>query len=177
MEIPPPSTIDQNLSRLSALIEAAYNEYADAIFRHCYFRLMQRERAKELMQETFLRVFEYVKKGSTVENMRAFLYRIANNLIVDDVRKRKEMSLDALQEEGFDPKGEDGTEYAVKFDHEQLLGILQRIEKDDRELIVMRYVDNLRPKDIAEMLNLSSNVVSVRLHRAMKQLEDILDNL
>ena len=71
----------------------AYADYADAIFRHCAFRLMNRERGKELMQETFLRIWIELGKGVEVLNMRAFLYRIANNLIIDDVRKKKEMSL------------------------------------------------------------------------------------
>ena len=158
----------------SLIIEAAYAEYADAIFRHCYFRVLRRERGKELMQETFLRALEYVRKGEAVENMRAFLYRIANNLIIDEARKRKEASLDAMQEEGFDPKGDDGRRFGNDLDNSAVLETLEKIPKDDRDLIVMRYIDELKPREIADILRLSPNVVSVRLHRAMKDLEHLL---
>src|SRR5690349_19793406 len=57
----------------------AYDEFADPIFRHCYFRVFRRDRAKELVQETFLRAWEYQLQGKPIENIRAFLYRIANN--------------------------------------------------------------------------------------------------
>lgn len=160
----------------AALIEAAYDSYADAIFRHCYFRLLKRERAKELMQETFIKTMDYLKKGKEVENIRALLYRVANNLIIDDFRKRKEMSLDALHEQGFDPTGADEHSVRRHLEEQRITSTLAKLPPEDRELVVMRYIDELKPREIAEHLNLSPNVVSVRLHRAMKELKDLLKN-
>ena len=158
------------MPHIQDVFDQAYADYADAIFRHCAFRLMHRERGKELMQETFLRVWIELGKGIEILNMRAFLYRIANNLIIDDVRKKKEASLDALQEAGWDP-GEDKTEEMQKrVQFHDILQMLQRMESAERELIVMRYIDGLQPSDIAEVLHESPNTVSVRLHRAVKEL-------
>ena len=75
----------------------------DAIFRHCYFRVFDRERARDLVQETFLKTWEYLTRGHDIENIRAFLYRVATNLIIDDSRRKKEISLEQLSESGFDP--------------------------------------------------------------------------
>ena len=61
----------------------AYEEYADSIYRHCVVRVSDSERAMELMQETFLRALESLQQGTSIKNMRAFLYKIANNLIID----------------------------------------------------------------------------------------------
>jgi RNA polymerase sigma-70 factor (ECF subfamily) len=158
----------------TALIEAAYDSYADAIFRHCYFRLLKRELAKELMQETFIKAMDYVKKGQEIENMRALLYKIANNLIIDDVRKRKETSLDALHDVGFDPAGADEESVRKHLEEQRVMSTLAKLPSEDRELVVMRFVDELKPREIAEQLKLSPNVVSVRLHRAMKDLKDLL---
>lgn len=160
--------------RAEALIEEAYNTYADAIFRHCYYRLLDREKAKELMQETFIKTFEYAKKGQAIENIRALLYRVANNLVVDFVRKNKEVSLDHLMEAGFDPTGSDDDTMKARLEEQRIRTTLHQLDPDDRELIVMRYIDDLKPQEIADMMGLTANVVSVRIHRALKELKSIL---
>lgn len=157
-----------------SLIEDAYSAYADMIFRHCYFRLMDRERGKELMQETFIRALEYARKGSTIEQMKAFLFRIANNLIIDDVRRKKELSLDTLQEEGFDPHGSGEQEILQNLADQEMISILSKLDAPDRDLIIMRYVDGMKPREMSEYLNLNPNIISVRLHRAMKSLEQLI---
>lgn len=157
------------------LLSDAYEQYADAIFRHCYFRVFSRERGKELMQETFLRTWQYLSEGKTVDNMRAFLYRIANNLIIDESRKKRESSLEALQEAGFDPPGEDGNVKASKLLEEQrILETLAKLDPPYREVFVMRHIDGLKPAEIASMLGESANTISVRLHRATEQLRTFL---
>ncbi len=162
------------MSSSSDIFDKAYTDFADAIFRHCAFRLLNRERGRELMQEAFLRLWVELEKGTDVLNMRAFLYRIANNLIIDDVRRKKEMSLDQLQEAGWDP-GEDKTEQMQdRIQFRDILEKLHRLSATDRELIVMRYIDGLTPSDMAEVLGESPNTVSVRLHRAIKELRALL---
>ena len=66
----------------------AFERFADAIFKHCFFRVSDREVAKDLVQETFSRTWEHIALGKEVRDYRAFLYRIANNLIVDFYRKK-----------------------------------------------------------------------------------------
>ncbi|MBI2594808.1 MAG: RNA polymerase sigma factor, partial [Candidatus Colwellbacteria bacterium] len=82
----------------------AYEAYADALFRHCYFRMYDRELAKDLVQEAFSRAWSsYFVPGKEVENLRALLYRILNNLIVDEARRRKPVPLDTLEEDISQP--------------------------------------------------------------------------
>lgn len=156
------------------LIESAYDQYADAIFRHCYLRLSDRERAKEIMQDAFIKAYEYAGKGNQIENVRALLYRIANNLIIDYVRKSKEMSLDALAETGFDPIGSDGSEVGRGLEEERMIQTLAKLNPEDRQLVVLRFVDELKPQEIGEMLGVAANTVSVRIHRALKELKSHL---
>ena len=150
--------------------ETAYNEYSDAIFRHCYFRIFDRERGKELMQETFMKTWTFVQQGKKVDNMRAFLYRVANNLIVDEVRKKKEASLDAMQAGGWDPGYDQTPDMQKRIEQGRILSTLKHMDEGYREVLVMRYIDGLPPADIAGILGESANTVSVRLHRGIKQL-------
>lgn len=152
----------------------AYDEFADAIFRHCYFRISDRDKAKDIAQETFLRAWHYVTEGNTINNMRSFLYRVANNLIIDEMRKKKTVSLEKLQEEGFDP-GFDGKEKTEKqIDANQMVEMLKKLEAPYRDVITMRYVNDMSPKEIAEILKESENAISVRIHRGIQKLRIIL---
>lgn len=154
----------------------AYNEFSDAIFRHCYFRIYSREKAKDLMQETFCRTWQYLSEGKDIDNLRAFLYRVANNLIIDDARKKKELSLDALQEEGFNPADTRAhLAMVTTIEGKEMIGVLNKIEPGYREVILMRYLDDLQPKEIARILDESENVVSVRIHRGIKKVREYLD--
>lgn len=150
-----------------------YDEFSDALFRHCFFRVFERERAKDLVQETFTRTWEYARKEKQIENPRAFLYRVLNNLIIDDRRKHRPLSLDALNEEGFDP-GEDIRErMADHMEVKEMIRVLKSMPDEQRRVIVMRHIDGFGPKEIAETLDLTENVVSVRLHRAVGQLRKL----
>jgi RNA polymerase sigma-70 factor (ECF subfamily) len=155
-------------------ISSAYDQYADAIFRHIAYRLGDRERGKDLMQDTFIRTFEYLKKGTPAQNIRALLYRIANNLIIDEVRRKTSSSLDALQEAGFDPSGSGESEILDALSMADVMTVLLKMPEASRDLIVMRFIDDMKPREIAEMLGLPANTVSVRIHRAMDELKSLL---
>lgn len=156
---------------------AAYDLYADAIFRHCYFRVHEREKAVDLMQETFMKTWEYLASGKKVENLRAFLYRTANNLIVDQARRaklRKEDSLEDMREAGFDIAGDDGRDMGTVLDGRHVVSVMAKIEEPYRSALILRYVDELSPKEIAEVLGEPANVVSVRINRGVKKLRSLL---
>lgn len=160
------------------LLLSAYDEYADAIFRHCALRLNDRERGKDLMQETFVRAWESLQKGTTIENMRAFLYRIANNLIVDDVRRRKlrtEESLEDMQEEHGWELPDSAPDPSRVTHGVMVMETVSQLEEPYRTAVVMRYVDGLPPRDIADALGVSPNVVSVRIHRGIEQLASLVN--
>ncbi|MBI4085453.1 MAG: RNA polymerase sigma factor [Candidatus Liptonbacteria bacterium] len=150
-----------------------YDSYSDAIYRHCYFRVFSKERAEELVQETFVRAWQYIAGNKDIENMRALLYRIATNLIIDDSRKRKEESLEAMIEnEIIDEPGDKGhidMERNVLW--KQVFEEMKALDNDDRQVLIMRFVDDLDPREIAEILETSANNVSVRINRAVKKLK------
>lgn len=157
----------------------AYEAFADPIFRHCAFRLFHRERAKEIMQETFVRAWEYVAQGKDIENVRAFLYRTANNLVVDEIRQRISkplQSLDALEEAGFEP-GDDASDahaMAAAVDIGRIRDALTQVDEPYRAALVMRYIDGLQPAEIAMVTGESANVISVRLNRGVAKLKTVI---
>ncbi len=164
---------DKNSNKRAFFLEA-YEANADAIFRHCYFRLFNRERAKEIMQDTFMRTWEQIAKGADIKNVKAFLYRIATNLIIDETRKKKTDSLDVLQEKGFNPSFSETETIFNHLEVEQVKHVLLQIDSKYRDVITMRYINDLSVKEISEILHISQNVISVRLHRGLKEVKRLM---
>ena len=119
-----------------------YEDLADPVFRHCYFRLSDREKAKDIMQETFKRFWECLGKEK-IENVKAFIFRIANNLIIDSYRKKKEESLDTLMEDGFDVRSDENEAILDSVMGRELTSMLDKLSDTYRDLIIMRYIDDL----------------------------------
>ncbi len=151
-----------------------YESLSDAIFRHIYFRMGNRERAKELMQETFTKVWDALCGGTEIKNVRAFLYTTATHLLIDDLRKKKMNSLDEMQDDGFDAVSNDHTAIESVVAMKQLLSYVEKLDEAYRAVVLMRYVEELTPKEIAIILNESANVISVRIHRGLAQLKKLL---
>lgn len=125
-----------------------------------------------------MQTWKYIADGNHVENIKAFLYKTANNLIIDHVRRNKrrpETSLDALRDTGFDP-GDDTDAIATqqKIDAQFVIETLQHIEQPFRDVLIMRYIDGMMPAEIASTTGETANVISVRLHRGMKMLRSLL---
>lgn len=155
----------------------AYDQHADAIFRHCYFRIYDRERAKDLMQETFMRVWKYFGAGEEIRNLKAFLYRTANNVIIDEVRKAKNrpaVPLDDVTNTSLEPSSAAHVEMQTNADATLVIDLCKRMPPEQRDILLMRFVDGLKPKEIARIIGETSNVVSVRLHRAVAELTKLM---
>jgi len=155
----------------------AFDQYSDDLFRHCYFRVSDRERALDLVQDTFTKVWDYIAQGGTIDQFRPFLYRTLNNLIIDEYRKKKMTSLDALLEEETVTEGsfqdlQTGglKELEGKLDATRFVSELDAMPPQYRQMVVMRYFDELTPKEIAAITGESENVISVRIHRGLEWL-------
>lgn len=160
----------------------AFDEYGDALFRHASYRISDRERAIDIVHDTYTKVWSYIRSGHTVDAYKPFLYKILNNLIIDEYRKRKNISLDSLmEEEGVDEGNfselHEGSleELTFSLDARQALESLGDIPDMYREVLIFRYVDGLGPKEISDLVEESENVVSVRIHRGLKILKDRIE--
>ncbi|MEX0930635.1 MAG: RNA polymerase sigma factor [Candidatus Paceibacterota bacterium] len=162
-----------------------YDEYADAIFKHCFFRVSDRELAKDLAHDTFARTWRSVAQGNEIKNMKAFLYRVAHNLIVDSYgrKEKRTTSLDEMREgdeegesAGFEPEDADAVERIEgNADRDRVRAAVAKLEEKYRTAVTMRYLDELSPKEIARITGESENVISVRVNRGLGQLRTLLD--
>jgi len=154
----------------------AYDENSDAMFRQCFFKVHDTEIAKDILQETFVRTWDYIAQGKTILNMRAFLYRTLNNLVVDHYRKKKAVSLDALSEDGFDPVAVEGIDANDRMEGEKAMKLLDELPEPYKEAVFLRYVNGLELSEIAEITGESLNTVSVHVHRGIGKLKELFNH-
>lgn len=173
--------VDTRNSQEKAYLDA-YEAYADALLRHAAFRISNRDRALDLVQDAFLKTWDYVQGGNEVLEFKSFLYRILNNLIIDEYRKKKSSSLDEILENdtgAMEARLSDGSvrETEEEFDERDMLihirAHIPSLPDTYRDVITMRFIDGFTPKEIANMLKISENVVSVRLHRGTHKLKEL----
>ena len=153
---------------------SAYDAYSDAIFRFCALKVSNREIAQDLTQEVFIRYWQTLRKGEKLKNERAYLYTLARNLVIDWYRKKKESSLDVLTEAGIEFKGDGPQSITDSAEAAEVIAVIENLDEDAREVLLLRFVEGFSPKEIAEHLNESPNVVSVRIHRSLKKVQELL---
>ena len=119
------------------------------------------------------------KIGKKIDNDKAFLFTITRHSIIDWYRKKKAVSLDSLQEDNEDGEEfaliDDGAKASVELDAESrfLISKIRELPDTSEQILYLRYIEDLKPKEIADILNIKENTVSVRIHRALEELRKI----
>ena len=126
---------------------------------------------EDLVQETFIKTWTYLLRGGKIDVMKAFLYHVLNNLIVDEYRKRKTSSLDVLIEKGFEPSTGDSGHFFDTLDGKRALLLIARLPRAYQKIMRMRYVQDLSLKEMALVTGQSKNALAVQAHRGLAKLK------
>lgn len=153
----------------------AYDTHADGIFRFLYFRTGDREMAKELVQEAFLKTWSALAKGTEIDSLKSYLYRVAHNLLVNELRRKREISsLD--DEDAVEPIDEQGPAASALSEQELLMRNIGRLSDSYREVLRLKLSDDLSTKEIAAILGKTEGNTSVLIHRATERLKSLYYN-
>ncbi len=150
-----------------AAVEEVIRLYYAEILRYCRWHLADQTCAEDVAQETFLKFFRYLGSYSHQGKLKAYLYRIAANTCTDWQRKRKS---EALPEEwSCEERGYDSAEQNADFIQQ-----LRVLSQSSREIVLLRFGQDLTLREIGEVLNLPLRTVQSRLKKALKQLKQEL---
>lgn len=145
-------------------------EQYDRIYQYCYYRVHNVQTAEDITQEVFLRYLE--SEGVRYGRPIAYLYTIARNLCIDEYRKKKTEELpDVLPENG---KGENAEEELV--DAMMLRQAMSALDEYEREIVVLRYVNEVAVTDIAAVYGISRFAMHRKLKKTLKKLERSLSD-
>lgn len=143
------------------------SEHYDKIYCYCYCKLKQRELAEDITQETFLRFLNHGRDFHAVHAL-PYLYTIARNLCIDEYRKKKPLL--AIEEEQLEDIGAE----EKMFTGVSVRLALEELEEEERELLLLRYVNEVPVYVICRILGLSRFSVYRKLKSALQKLEESL---
>lgn len=156
--------------------EAVIDEYQSALLRYATRVLNGSDAAQDVVQEVFIRLHEnWDKIRRREEILKGWLYRTTHNVAVDYIRKESRMrsvherqSADPLLHENHaDNQHLDECE-ALVFQH------INALMPKEREVLVLRLLEGMTYRDIAEVLNRSEGYVGTLIHTASKKLTQSL---
>lgn len=152
-----------------------YDLYVTRIYRFIFFKVNSTTDAQDLTSEVFLKLWQYIKEDKEIENLNSLTYMIARNAVIDFYRhkSRKDESIEGAGLETIINEKDDLFErQAINSDLMHVLEGLGGLKDEYREVIVLRYLDELSIDEIAQILDKSAGSVRVLLHRATKTLKD-----
>ncbi len=168
----PPDTATDGTSALDLEIHTAFITWREPIYRYLLAVVGSPTDAEDLTQETFIRLFQDLKRGQTIGNPRAWLFRVAHNLAVDLSRKPRRLRAEdhGLAEEASDDGGISEPEMERRLlEREWLDGVLARLSRQERRCMELR-IEGLRYREIAEVLGIRVPTVQTVLKRAVRKL-------
>ena len=176
----------QTLSRLKSRDKEAftkvYDEHVKDIHRFVYFKIGSREEANDLTSMIFLKAWNHIQNKSLedAKTLRALLYKIARNAIIDYYRETgSKLTVSIDDEEKPIEVADDGQNPQDKLDQEANLELIRRqlpfLKDEYREIIIMRFINDLSLEEIADISQKSKGNVRVTLHRALNALRELVE--
>jgi RNA polymerase sigma-70 factor, ECF subfamily len=165
-------------ARLDADFSALYKAHLRDVYSYAYYRVGNHHDAEDLTEQTFLqayRHFERAQRESEGRPLRPWLIRIAHNLAANYYRDRSRRPQTSLDDAGV--LSAPHTTEALVEDREDLMRILsgvQQLPDDRREALIMRFALDMDNREIARALGRTDGATKVLIHRALRQLEEIV---
>lgn len=160
-----------------------YDLYIERIHRFVYFKVSSKEEAEDLTSQVFLKVWEYLidTTGRRVQDFKAFVYQVARNTVVDFYRRQgranEQVDLENAEEEAAieDPRQTFLLNQLYKSDRAYLADCLRKLKDEFREVIILRYLEDMGISEIAQIVDKSAGNVRVLLHRGIKALRQVVE--
>src|SRR5450759_3296101 len=156
-----------------------YDEYVDQIFRYVYYKIGNLPESQDLTGQTFLKAFENIDSYEMRDiAFSSWLYRIAHNLVVDYFRresKRERVSIDE-QPPALSNQGNPAEAVMADLESERLYKAMQKLTYNQREVLVLKFIDNLSNNQVAEIMGISAGAVKCTQKREVLSLNRILGN-
>ena len=180
--------------RIKQVLKGDQNAYADIVnlYQHklyqiCYRMLGNKQEAEDIAQEAFVRAYINLHSYDQKRKFSTWLYRIATNLCIDRIRKKKpDYYLDAQVPgtDGLDMYSQIAADEKLPEETVEQMELQDRIQYEIsrlpdkyRSVIVLKYIEELSLQEISEILDMPLGTVKTRIHRGREALRKQLNNL
>jgi RNA polymerase sigma-70 factor, ECF subfamily len=153
-----------------------YDKYVPRIYRFVYLKVNSPQDSEDLTSEVFFKFWRNLSENnSKIDNPRALLYKIANNLVIDFYRKKSRTDLVLDPEDSVLTEIKDKTDLNEKlsrdFDIIRVKKAIHRLKGEYQNIIIWHYLDDFSAKEIAQILEKPEGTIRVKIHRCLKELK------
>ncbi len=150
-----------------------YSTYLDKIYRYVFYQVKDKAVAEDITEEVFIKAWKAIKscKGKE-QTFLPWLFRIAHNHIIDTFRKKKEELLVEMETvaDVFDHR----LEVETKLEQQQLLKVIGRLTPNQRQVIILKFLEGLDNGQIGQVMHRSQGAIRVLQMRALATLRQTL---
>lgn len=147
-----------------------YDRFAPELYRYIYHRLGAKAFAEDLTAEVFVRVLNVQRAPN---DWRAYLYRIAHNLVIDSLRRNPHV-LEQADEELVDRTNDPVERAEVAEEQRRLRKAIARLSPDQQQVIVLKFIEEMSNAEVARILDKPEGAVKSLQHRALTNLREWL---
>jgi len=155
---------------------ALYDRYFDQIYRYIYRRVSDKETVQDLVSQTFYDAFAHLKSFEWRGfSFAAWLYKIAHNNVLKWYREQSKARIVEI-EEGMqipDVREDVVREVLRSEDQSEVQAVMAKLDHEDREIIRLKFFEELSNIEIAEVMGLSANHIGVKVFRALKKFKQL----
>ncbi len=160
-------------------------KYQGRLYGMAYGMVRNKEDARDITQDAFVKAYSSLDSFRTESSFYTWLYRIAMNLSIDFLRKRKRQGTTSF-DEGIAAKDDDGNMLAAHHSedprkalerkrlHKKIMDAVEDLPEDQRQAILLRELEGLSYKEIADIMGIAEGTVMSRLFYARKKLQKVL---
>nr|WP_222618942.1 RNA polymerase sigma factor [Ornithinibacillus hominis] len=157
----------QGVFGISGLNEAAiYEVYFEKVYKTAFYILKNEELAKDATHDTFIKVFKNWGKMKQQSKLNAWITTIATRTAIDIYNKNKKQLAYKLKEEHIAISDE------FNYKKDELENYLDAIPPDQKQVLILKYIEDLTEKEIASLLSIKLGTVKSRIYRAKQKLYD-----
>jgi RNA polymerase sigma-70 factor (ECF subfamily) len=156
------------------LVEA-YKNHSKKIYTYIYLRVNKKQDiAEDILQETFLKAFKYKDKfDSSLSNEKTWITTIAKNLVTDYYKSRYKYIEESIDKAEDLPVSEE-TDIETNIVYTEIVKALDLLSDKDKELIIMRYINEFDLEEISKMLDITYDNAKVSVNRALNKLRNLV---
>lgn len=166
------SLLEQARKRDPEALGQIYDTYAAKIYAYIYRHVGDPHRAEDLTSGVFIKMLEALERDRFARDaLQSWLYRIAHNIIVDDIRKRERRPTSALHE-GLALPPETNPDYVVgqQIEGEELLQAIDQLNEVQRSVIILRFGEGMTAPQVAAILDKTEEAVRALQRRGLANL-------
>lgn len=158
------------------VLTTAYTDFNKGMNGYSFFKVNDHSLSDDLVQDTFIKTWNYLVRGGKIIMMKSFLYHVLNGLIIDEYRKKKPMSLDTIIENGYEPSDPESQIKMDIFDGKIAVLLMEKLPQKYKGVMKMKFIQGLTLKEMSLISGQTKNTVAVQIHRGIQMLKDLYDH-